>query len=95
LRIAFYFYPPTYADVAKVNFSVEDWEGENPEWECQISYGEFLFDDSGNLVVQVRDSAGNLVFCGVNIDVDGSITLLSAALFAGSIHVTGIVNPDQ
>ncbi|MDR2340776.1 MAG: hypothetical protein LBD72_00345 [Puniceicoccales bacterium] len=43
----------------------------------------------------MRDSAGDLIFGGVNVDTAGNITLSSAVPYAGTSTITGVVNADQ
>jgi hypothetical protein len=88
-----FFYPPTYADVAKVDFAVEDWTGAGADWSC--NFGPFLgpaFSGSRNLTVQVWDVDGNQVLGGVAVGAYNSITLSAAVPYSGTASITGVIN---
>jgi hypothetical protein len=53
------------------------------------------FDYSQNLNVQVRDSAGDLVFGGVNVDAGSNIILSSAIPYAGTATITGVIDMNR
>jgi hypothetical protein len=78
-----------------VPFTADDWAGSNPECFLVIGPSVIPFDGSGSLNVQVRDSAGDLIFGGVNVDTAGNITLSSAVPYAGTATITGVIDPDK
>jgi hypothetical protein len=78
-----------------VPFTADDWAGSNPECFLVIGPSVIPFDGSGSLNVQVRDTNGNLVLGGVNVDGNGEITLSSVVPYAGTATITGVVNADQ
>jgi hypothetical protein len=87
-----YFYSKTFSDTVSVSFSAGDWTGSAPEYQYLIGPVDLPFDYTENLNVKVRDSAGYLVFGGVNVDADGNITLSSAVPYAGTATITGVIN---
>jgi hypothetical protein len=90
-----YFYPKTFSDTVKVPFTADDWAGSNPECFLVIGPSVIPFDGSGSLIVQVRDTNGDLVFGGVNVSASGEITLFSAFGYAGTATITGVIDPDK
>jgi hypothetical protein len=90
-----YFYPPSYSDTVGVSFAAADWTANDGEYEYHIGPMKLPFDGSENLNVQVRDSAGDLVFGGVNADANGAVTLSSAVPYAGTATITGVINMSR
>lgn len=85
------FSPPSYSNTVKVHFFADDWTGSGSELKYVINPWDIPFDHTANLIVQVRDAVGNLVFGGVNINVDGTVTLTASAPYAGIACITGVI----
>jgi hypothetical protein len=86
------FSPTTYSDTVGWPFDDTDWLGSGSEWEYAIySWDLPFYGGAGDLVVQVRDAAGDLVFGGMNVDGTGKITLSSAVPFTGTAYITGVI----
>jgi hypothetical protein len=86
-----FFYPPRYSETLQIGFDTDVWTGSAPDLWCQFGPLPTPFDESGMMVVQVRDSSGLMVLGGVYVGEDGIINLFSAAPYAGCLLVTGVI----